>query len=270
MKTILILEDIFNFRNHYLIDALALRWKKRGYKVFKRYSTKNLPDADIAILHIDASVVSGKYVHCLSRYPVVLNRNVLNISKTVFSDNIVKFDDGYSGPVIIKTIANCGGIPEATKIKYLWSKLTLQWNWKKVTMLNPEKYPVFENKEDISIGVWQNKNFIVEKFLPERENNLFFLRYWIFLGNKGWAGRFGANYPIVKFSNMTTKDEIVPVPEELKVWRKKLGFDYGRFDYVEHNGKPVLFDVNKTLGGVHHIDTYATQLDFLASGISDF
>jgi len=270
MKTILVLTDIFNYRNPYLIDFLALRWKKRGYKVFKHYSTKNLPDADIAILHIDATIVSGKYTQCLSRYPVVLNRNVLNISKTVFSDNIVKSDDDYSGPVIIKTNANCGGRPEATKIRYIWSKLTLQWRWEKVNTLDPQKYPVLENKKNIPAGVWGNKNLVVEKFLPERTNGLYFLRYWIFLGNKGWAGRFGASDPIVKFNNMTTKDEMIPVPDELKIWRKKLGFDYGRFDYVEHNGKPVLFDVNKTLGGVHHIETYSAKLDFLASGINDF
>ena len=281
MKSILILADIFNYRNSYLIDALAFRWKKNGYKVLKRYSTKNLPDADIAILHIDATIVPGKYAQCLSKYPVVLNRNVLNISKTVFSCNIVKPTDDYSGPVIIKTNSNCGGIPEASKIKYIWSKLTLHWNWEKVSTLNPKEYPVFDKKEDIPAGVWKNRNLVVEKFLPEKSNGLFFLRYWIFLGNKGWVGRFGANNPIVKFSNKITKNEIlhvnteaedetVHVPEELKIWRKKLGFDYGRFDYVKHNGKIILFDVNKTIGGERRRDTYSVQLDFLASGISDF
>lgn len=118
--------------------------------------------------------------------------------------------------------------------------------------------------------VWKNKNFIVEKFLPEIKDGLFYLRYWIFLGEKGWAGRFGAKEPVVKFSKMATKDEEVPVPEELKIVRKKLGFDYGRFDYVEHDGTPILFDVNKTLGGTHHLDAYSAQLDILASGINDF
>ncbi|HEX2882002.1 MAG TPA: hypothetical protein VHO25_20930, partial [Polyangiaceae bacterium] len=30
--------------------------------------------------------------------------------------------------------------------------------------------------------------------------------------------------------------------------RKKLGFDMGKFDYVIHEGKPVVFDTNKTVG----------------------
>jgi hypothetical protein len=269
MKKILILTDGFN-RRHYIIDALALRWGKSGYKVCKHYGTKNIPDADIVILHIDSTIVPDKYVECLARYPVVLNRDALNISKTIFSENIITPDDAYSGPVIIKTIANYGGIPETNRVKYIWSRLNLQNNWGKVSVLDPAKYPIFKDKESVPAGVWKNKHLIVEKFLPERTNGLFFLRYWIFFGQKGWAGRFGSQEPIVKFGNMATKEEMVSVPEELTIWRKKLGFDYGRFDYVEHNGKAVLFDANKTVGGGHHMEAYSKQLDFLAAGISDF
>jgi hypothetical protein len=30
--------------------------------------------------------------------------------------------------------------------------------------------------------------------------------------------------------------------------RKRLNFDYGKFDYVVHDGQPVLLDANKTTG----------------------
>ena len=30
--------------------------------------------------------------------------------------------------------------------------------------------------------------------------------------------------------------------------RQELGFDYGKFDYVVHDGRPVLLDANKTTG----------------------
>jgi hypothetical protein len=30
--------------------------------------------------------------------------------------------------------------------------------------------------------------------------------------------------------------------------RKQLGFDMGKFDYVIYEGKPVVFDTNKTVG----------------------
>jgi hypothetical protein len=277
MKTILILKEIRKPTWIYLIDALALRWKKLGYKVLTHYGTKNLPDADIVILHVDATVVPDKYAECLSKYPVVLNRNVMDISKTMISRNILRQDDNYSGPIIVKTNANFGGVPEATfnrisSNKWQWPGWlsTMMRNWEKVDVLNPDKYPIFENKESVPGGVWKNKNLIVERFLPERANGLFFVRYWIFFGEQGWAGRFGAKKPIVKFGSMATKDESVPVPDELRTLRKSLGFDYGRFDYVVHNGETVLHDVNKTLGGAHHLEDYSTQLDIMASGISGF
>ena len=45
------------------------------------------------------------------------------------------------------------------------------------------------------------------------------------MGEKGWAGRFGAKEPIVKFSKMVTRDEPVSVPNELKLLRKEFGFE---------------------------------------------
>jgi hypothetical protein len=276
----MILKNNHNPNRFYLIDALALRWMKMGYEVVTHYGTKNLPDADIVILHVDKTIVPDEYVECLSQYPVVLNRNTLDISKSLISKNLVRPEKDYFGPVIIKTSANFGGVREARekpmhqkKKKWLRWLLKMKPNWEKIDALNPHKYPIFKNKESIPAGVWKNKNLIVEKFLPEIENGLFFLRYWIFFGEQGWAGRFGAKKPIVKFQKMVTKDEPIPIPDELKIVRKKLGFDYGRFDFVEHNGKTVLYDVNKTLGAggdAQQLEAYSAPLDMLASGINGF
>lgn len=280
MKTIMILKNTHNPKRSYVIDALAVRWIKMGYEVVTHYGTKNLPHADIVILHVDKTIVPDEYAECLSQYPVVLNRNVLNISKSLISKNMVRPEEDYSGPVIIKTNANFGGVREARE-KNIFPKKKRWWrwllkmkpNWEKIDELNPHHYPIFKNKESIPAGVWKNKNLIVEKFLPEIENGLFFLRYWVFLGEQGWAGRFGAKKQIIKFRKRVTKDVLVPVPDELKIVRKKLGFDYGRFDFVEHNGKTVLYDVNKTLGaggGAQQLEAYSAQLDILANGINGF
>src|SRR5213079_1238108 len=40
---------------------------------------------------------------------------------------------------------------------------------------------------------------------------------------------------------------IGPHPEIVEA-RKRLNFDYGKFDYVLHEGRPVLLDTNKTTG----------------------
>ena len=42
-------------------------------------------------------------------------------------------------------------------------------------------------------------------------------------------------------------EEVDPHPEIVQM-RKRLNFDYGKFDYVVHNGRAVLFDANKTTG----------------------
>jgi hypothetical protein len=40
--------------------------------------------------------------------------------------------------------------------------------------------------------------------------------------------------------------EPVPVPDELRAERQRLGFDYGKFDFVVRDDRPILFDANRT------------------------
>jgi hypothetical protein len=42
--------------------------------------------------------------------------------------------------------------------------------------------------------------------------------------------------------------ERVEVHPEIPELAKRMGFDFGKFDYVMHEGKPVLLDANKTPG----------------------
>jgi hypothetical protein len=44
------------------------------------------------------------------------------------------------------------------------------------------------------------------------------------------------------------RKEAVPVPDELRQRRHELGFNYGKFDFVLHQGKAILLDANKTPG----------------------
>jgi hypothetical protein len=36
------------------------------------------------------------------------------------------------------------------------------------------------------------------------------------------------------------------VPDEIRAERERMGFDYGKFDFVVNDGKAVLFDANRT------------------------
>jgi len=52
--------------------------------------------------------------------------------------------------------------------------------------------------------------------------------------------------PVVKRANMVTSEFIGEAPDEIRAARRRFGFDYGRFDFVLHEGKSVLFDTNST------------------------
>lgn len=118
-------------------------------------------------------------------------------------------------------------------------------------------------------GVWENPNLIVERFVPEREAGYYFLRFWTFLGDRSISGRVGSRDPIVRISRAETPITSVDIPPELHAWRKELGLDYGRLDYVLHDGKPILLDANKTLGCDKSLRTDNGMCDDLAEGIKD-
>jgi len=248
----------------YIVHHLALRWNDMGYKVIIHYGTENLPEADIVLLHVDKTVVPDIYTDAVLTYPVVLNRHVTDISRCNYSRIRLNQDDDYDGEVIVKTNRNAGGKPEYRDQP---KSSRVEKSWENSDYLNPLKYPIFKNIKEVPQKVWTNRNLIVDKFLPEKEGDLFFIRYWTFLGNINLSGRFGSHNPIVKFGNMETSDEPFPVPEELIQLRKKLRMDYGRFDYVVHAGESFVLDINKTQGAGKSIDSFKSDLDLLATGI---
>jgi hypothetical protein len=278
MKTILILKN--HGQKKRVIDAIALRWTKAGHRVITHYGTENLPEVDIVILHVDTTYLPDEYLRRLRRYPVVVNRRAVNISKTEYSKNIVTEKDDYAGAVIVKTKANYGGLPDAWyQDPSLMGRLCVRLRilsqrnhgWENCSELDPFNYPILNNKKEVPEGVWKNRNLMVQQFLPEREEDLFFVRYWIFFGDQGWARRFGSKKPIVKFRTRVTAEKDIPLPDELVEMRNRLGLDYGRIDYVQHEGKTMILDVNRALGGAkHNLDKFEVELNSLARGIDRF
>lgn len=258
-ETILLLKE--NDRGRYVADVLAKIWSASGYRVLHHSGTHHPPSADIVFLHVDKTIVPEEYAQCVSRYPVAINGKALNITRTIYSTARLKKDDGYEGPVIVKTVHNYGGLPEHRSVSFRIPLITrfmkfdessvrrpMGTCWRNKTFLDPLEYPIFEHKDCLPSDVWENKNLIVEKFIPEKEGDVYFVRYWQFLGDKSITGRFGSKHPIVKYHRRVTEVLPIDVPEELVLWREKLHLDYGRFDYLMHEGKPVLLDANKTQG----------------------
>src|SRR5208282_4307513 len=75
---------------------------------------------------------------------------------------------------------------------------------------------------------------------------------------------------IVKASE-TTFSEPVPVPEELREMRARLGFDYGKFDFVVNQGRATLLDANRTPRSAPNLSAhFVRNAGSLAAGINYF
>ncbi|MES2981638.1 MAG: hypothetical protein V4727_04930 [Verrucomicrobiota bacterium] len=255
---------MWNFRRHILIlkhaedcgakhgGLITVLSKNLGlrYKVttIKGVSDK-LPPSDMIILHVDLTVVPDEYIQAVASHPLVINRNVKNISKRFYSELILEESSEYSGEVIVKTDANFGGRNEF-KIQGDKNKTQQKEDWEFKEYLND--YPIYSNLKEVPNGVWKNPKLIVEKFLPEiDQNGNYLLRIWAFFGDQEIHYVNYSGEKVIKSWNKNGY-QMIPneqIPIELRKIREKMEIHYGKFDYVMKNGKPILYDVNKTPGG---------------------
>jgi hypothetical protein len=92
------------------------------------------------------------------------------------------------------------------------------------------------------------------------------VRFWVFCGDRERCSRYVSPKRMIKAAE-TIRRETVPVPPELRVLRQKLGFDYGKFDFVVHEGQAVLLDANNTPGRPKNLTRmFAAGASHLADG----
>jgi len=260
LKKILILMHANQRRGRgLLIHALGKEWQDRGLQVLCQYGIERHPDADLLIPQIDLTRTPPEYGEYICSYSNVANRNVADISKRRVSDHLLRGDEDYHGPVVVKTDNNFGGLPECTRNE-LWhlvlsrvmegivllaeSALGRHLAWRRVL----RKYLVYNNMAEVPPGVFNNRALVVERLLPEKQGNLYFVRHYIFLGDHARSIRMSGSTPILKSSNSTLVDEGLPVPEEVLKLRREMGMDYGKIDYTICNDQVIIIDVNRTPG----------------------
>src|SRR5580765_1354501 len=245
----------------YLIKLLIKEWKSLGYSVETIRGTDRFVPADLVISHVDLTVVPDEYKEFLAQYPCVINRNVPDISKSKISGSLVGRDDPYSGAVIVKTDRNSGGFPEARMVghRHLFRALAARLafsarssarepqSWATVRHLKSGEYPVFSSLQEVPPDIFDNRHLVIEKFMPEVAGDSYHIRYYHFLGDKNLAQRYQSKEKVVKAST-SVGFEIVPPPPELLELRKEWGMQYGKIDYVIHDGSVVVLDVNPTPG----------------------
>ena len=260
--------------NSYLIRILGEIWRKQGHEIMAHRGPSLPPRGDLAVLHINLTKIPEDYLHCARNYSRVLNLAVTDISKKAIARHRVRRGDGYGGPVMLKANLNYGGAPEARLARRgpFHRRLIKRLRGKLPWYLRAElkDYPVFSSPREIPAGAWLNPDLVVERFLPERENGLYCLRTYMFLGKAETNSVSFSHEPQVKSTNLVGRRNVEEVPEELRTLRRELGFDFGKFDYVLVDGKVVLYDANRTptMGGISP-DLIRARMEILARGLDD-
>lgn len=238
----------------YLLYFICDRWREAGIDVVFLDDPEQHVDADVALIHVDATHRPPAYDAVLAHYPRVINGGVRDISKRRVSAQLVTRFSGYDGPVIVKTNRNSFGHPEqriGTRRgtgRTLFTRILDRLLPAMSRIRGAGAYPVYPRLRDVPASIWCDRRLVVEKFLPEREGDLYCLRNWTFFGDRELVTRSFAESPIVKRSTMLRYEVLDEVPDAIRAARRRLGFDYGKFDFVLHDGEPILLDTNATPG----------------------
>ncbi|MHC4955395.1 MAG: hypothetical protein ACYTGZ_16200 [Planctomycetota bacterium] len=268
----------------WIVVAMADAWTAMGHSVEFVRGTDHPIRADLVIPHVDLTVLPPEYVEFLAPHENVVNRRVVDISKRSFSRLTIGSRSDWDGPVIVKTNRNYGGLPErkrlgrdpwrqriGRKILHVIAAHDPRTGFHPSRAPSPDSYPIFDSVADLPRGTFLNPQLHVERFLPEREDDLFCLRCYAFAGSAEYNVRIRARRPVIKSLDTVDREEI-PVPDELRAVREELGFDFGKFDHVVVDGKIHLLDINRTptYARRHQIRARQTELtELFARGLLD-
>lgn len=235
-------------RGH-IVAMLAGLWRAAGHTV--SIGRTEALDADIGILHLDRTVIPPDLVPANPERRPFLNARLRDISKRRISRHLVARGALGSGPVIVKSNGNAFGKWERGQRPWYrrgrWRmRLAGDASWRHLRVLPHEDYPVLPSAAAVPDWVWDRDDLVVERFLSEREGDLFVLRVWIFLGAEGYGARLLGSRPVVKTGTMVRYDYIDDVPDAVRAMRRALDLDYGKIDYAIVDGEAVVYDVNKT------------------------
>jgi hypothetical protein len=88
---------------------------------------------------------------------------------------------------------------------------------------------------------------VVERFLPEREGDLYCVRkHWAF-GDRVLSWRARGTRPVVKAEGVVDRT-VIPGSAAVEAFRREIGLDFGKVDFTQTGGEPAFLDVNPTPG----------------------
>ena len=229
-------------RPFYQIDVILAVGREQGLRWFYTDPDQPFRPADAAFLHVDMSLIPQDYLDLAARYPRVINGGVADIRKRHVSRNLLDPASDWTGPVLVKSDLNIGGKPEA----FLARKAALKAGLTPSTDVPPD-YQLFNSLAEVPDAVWRDPTRVVERYLPEKRGPDNILRGWSFLGGYERCSWYASSEIFIKARHFT-RFGISEVPDEIRAERKRLGFDYGKFDFAIGPEGPVLYDANRTQG----------------------
>lgn len=254
-----------------LIAYLADAWRDMGHEIqLLRGLPQETPAFDVLIPQVDLTVTPDDYATWLDRFPRVLNRRLLDISKRRISTQLLTPGDPWDGPVIIKTNRNYGGYPERRLAEAGRRRSTPRWRRRfqkrRVARPRPEDYVVLDSMAQVPEESWCDQDRVVERFIAEREDGNFLIRIAFVFRDIVLCRKVWSRSPVIKGGNILGSEE-TEVPEGFRSRMRALGLDYGKVDFVIHDGSLHLLDVNKTPGGLDDAEINQSLSGKLARGI---
>ncbi|WP_428410117.1 hypothetical protein [Hyphococcus sp.] len=262
---------------NYMIEGMLGLWREAGHDILIRPLGRMSRTPDLIIAHVDRTFVDEALMARERAAAPVVNGAVTDISKRTISAARVSQDDDYTGAVMVKSNLNFHGAAErrarALHIRAadsLWRliKSVLPSGWTRESL--HYRYPIYDRKADMPAWIWNDQNYVVERFLPERDGEFYVTRSWVFFGDRDHVRLSRSYSPIVKSQSTVSHEQLDAAPPELVEMRRKLGFDYGKFDYVEHEGRAVLLDANKTPTMTGRTPRHMDLLSHFAGGLAEF
>ncbi|MGV8838776.1 MAG: hypothetical protein ACWA6X_00580 [Bauldia sp.] len=229
---------------HLIGDFCAL-WSADGHEIVHVRGPDRFVPADIAIVHVDLSVVPAAYLALARRYPAAINAGIADIRKRrVSAARLLPM----SGPVVVKSNLNHRGLPEIGRSGRIGSlgRRAARAITRRLAGLATD-YAVFPSLAAVPAILRYHPGFVVEPFIPERHGGGFVLRQSYFLGDRAISWFEPGSGPFIH-SSRDEDDFEIPTPPEVHAARRAFGLDYGKIDYVEFEGRPVILDVAKTIG----------------------
>ena len=244
--------DVFRIQVHstgkigspYLLFDVLKHLETLGHSVHVSRGPEPV-EGDAALLHVDSTIVEKPYLDLARHYRRTINFGTGDISKRATSRLLLAKGDSWDGPVMVKSDLNNGATMEDHHNREA-AKMGLPLPHPGVT--KAESYRVLNSLAEVEDGVWSDPTRVVERFLPEHDKEGgYVLRTWVFMGSRERCTRVVTANQVSK-AGAILRYAPAEVPEELRREREQLGFDFGKFDFVIHDGRPVLLDANRTPG----------------------